>query len=1272
MVTDIRHALDAALARRILVLDGAMGTMVQRLGLTEADFRGARFAAHAHDLKGNNDLLVLTQPEAVAGIHAQYLEAGADIIETNTFSANAISQADYGLESVAYELNVAASRVARTVADEWTSRTPDRRRFVAGAMGPTTKVLSISPDVNNPAQRSVTFDEMRQAYRDQARGLLDGGCDVLLVETIVDTLNAKAALVAIDEEFAARGARVPVMISATITDRSGRTLSGQTLDAFYVSVEHAHPFSVGLNCALGAREMRPYLAELARIASCYVTCYPNAGLPNAFGQYDELPDETAALIKDFAESGFVNVIGGCCGTTPDHIRAIARIVDGLPPRPHTPDSRLRHGSGGHARLSTPTFAEAPAGGPDSRFTRYSGLETLTVRTDSNFQMIGERTNVTGSKRFERLVKAQDWSAAAEVALDQVRGGANIIDVNMDEGMLDSEACMTAFLNYIGTEPEIARLPIMIDSSKWSVIEAGLKCVQGKGIVNSISLKEGEADFLAKARLVRRYGAAMVVMAFDETGQADTTERKVAICQRAYRLLTEEAGVDPTDIIFDPNVLAIATGLEEHNDYARNFIEAARQIKATCPGAKISGGISNLSFSFRGNEVVREAMHAAFLFHAIKAGLDMGIVNAGQLVVYEDIPPDLLTHVEDVLFNRRPDATERMVTFAEQVKGAGSKREIDLAWRSGTVEQRLSHALVHGVVDFIETDTEEARVKYGRPLSVIEGPLMDGMKVVGDLFGAGKMFLPQVVKSARAMKRAVAWLEPYMDAEKAASGAGAQGRVLMATVKGDVHDIGKNIVGVVLGCNNYEVIDLGVMVPCDKILHEAVDRQVDIVGLSGLITPSLDEMAFVAAEMERRRMRLPLLIGGATTSKQHTAVKIAPQYSAETVHVPDASRVTDVVSSLLSSTNRDAFAADNRAAQARLREQYAGRSERATHSYERAKANRQRLDFNAVPRPTFLGARQVDVDLAELVPYIDWTFFFTAWELKGRYPAILQDPVHGAAARDLFEQAQAMLRRIVDGRLIRARGVYGFWPACADGDDVVLYEPVGSRESGPPAGALAKAGVGSRHIQERVRFPMLRQQEVIADDKPNRSLADFVAPCESGLHDTVGAFAVTAGLGADVLVKKFEAAHDDYSAILVKALADRLAEAFAEFLHARARADWGIQERWSHDELIDEQFQGIRPAFGYPACPDHSLKRRLFDLLGARAIGMDLTESCAMTPPASVSGLYFWHPQARYFNIQRVNADQVADYARRLGVPTEEAEKWLRPILAYDATPAVQA
>ncbi len=1222
--------LERLLATRILVLDGAMGTMVQRRKLTEADFRGTRFGSHSHDLKGNNDVLVLTRPDLIAEIHADYLDAGADIIETNTFSAQAVSQADYGLEAVSYELNLVAAQLARRVTDEWTAKTPDQPRFVAGSIGPTTKTLSISPDVNNPAFRAITFDEMKNAFKDQVRGLIDGGSHLLLVETQIDTLNAKAALVAVEEAFAETGKRLPLMVSATLTDLSGRTLSGQTLDAFYVSIEHCKPFSVGLNCALGARQMRPYLAELARTVPGHVSCYPNAGLPNAFGQYDETPEETAALVKDFADSGFVNIIGGCCGTTPDHIRAIARAVAGVRPR------------------------VSGIGGPGSgiRLTTLSGLEPLVIRPDSNFQMIGERTNVTGSKKFERLVKARDWAGATSVALDQVRGGANIIDVNMDEGMLDSEACMTEFLNYIGTEPEIARLPIMIDSSKWSVIEAGLKCVQGKAIVNSISLKEGEADFLAKAHLVRRYGAAMIVMAFDEKGQADTVERKLEICTRAFKLLTEQAGVDPSDIIFDPNILAIATGLEEHNDYGKYFIEATRLIKQACPGVKISGGVSNLSFSFRGNEVVREAIHSAFLFHAIKAGMDMGIVNAGQLIVYEDIPKDLLEHVEDIIFNRRPEATERMVTFAEQVKGSGTKRENDLKWREGSVEARLSFALVHGNVDFIEVDAEEARVKYGRPLLVIEGPLMDGMKVVGELFGAGKMFLPQVVKSARAMKRAVAHLEPFMAAEKAerlAAGGATErsnaGKILTATVKGDVHDIGKNIVGVVLGCNNYEVIDLGVMVSCDKILQAALEHQVDIIGLSGLITPSLDEMVFVASEMERRKMTLPLLIGGATTSPQHTAVKISPEYSQPTVHVPDASRVVDVVASLINPELKPAFERANRAHHVKLREQHAGKRERPTLSLDKARANRLKLDFgggghpSGLPVPAFTGLKKVDVALAELVPFIDWQFFFAAWELKGRFPAILKDATIGAAATELYGHAQALLKQIVDGKLIRARGVYGFWKANSQGDDIVL-------DTG-------------------VRFPMLRQQEVIADNKPNRSLADFIAPAGSGVTDYLGAFAVTAGLGVDELVKKYEGKHDDYSAIIVKALADRFAEAFAEYLHAEARKDWGIVDQLSNDDLIDEKFQGIRPAFGYPACPDHSEKTTLFDLLGARSVGLDLTESFAMTPASSVSGLYFSHPQSKYFAIQRIGQDQVADYAKRKGMEVSAVERWLRPVLAYE-------
>jgi 5-methyltetrahydrofolate--homocysteine methyltransferase len=1233
---DTATLLHQLLANRILVLDGAMGTMIQRLTLTDEQFRGERFRHHPTDLKGNSDLLVLTRPDDIAGIHAQYLEAGADIVETNTFTATTISQSDYDLASIAYEINVEGARLARRVADEWTARTPDRPRFVAGSMGPTNRTLSISPDVNNAAFRASTFDEMRTAYAEQARGLIDGGAHVLLLETIFDTLNAKAAIVGIEDAFEARGTRLPLMISVTITDRSGRTLSGQTLDAFYVSMEHARPFSIGLNCALGAREIRPYLAELARIATCYVSCYPNAGLPNAFGQYDELPDETGQLLREFATSGFVNIIGGCCGTTPDHIRAVARAVATLPPRPRPADKDT----------------------PFHGLSRYSGLETLVVTPTSNFQMIGERTNVTGSKRFARLVSANDWAGASAVALEQVRGGANILDVNMDEGMLDSERAMTEFLHYIATEPEIARIPVMIDSSKWSVLEAGLKCVQGKAIVNSISLKEGEADFLAKARTVRRYGAAMVVMAFDESGQADTIERKVQICERAYALLTREAQVEPADIIFDPNVLAIATGLEEHNEYGRNFIAAARLIKQRCPGVKVSGGISNLSFSFRGNDVVREAIHSAFLFHAIKAGLDMGIVNAGQLVVYEDIPADLLEHVEDIIFNRRPDATERMVAFAEQVKGSGTKRAADLAWREGTIEARLAHALVHGVVDFIEADAEEARVRYGRPLTVIEGPLMDGMKIVGELFGAGKMFLPQVVKSARAMKRAVAYLQPFMEADKAAAGdlSQSQGRILLATVKGDVHDIGKNIVGVVLGCNNYEVIDLGVMVRADRILQEAIDRKVDIVGLSGLITPSLDEMTYVAQQLQQRGFTVPLLIGGATTSRQHTAVKIAPEYEQAVVHVPDASRVVDVVSSLMSAEQRAGFVAANRAEQAKLREQHSLRHDRPTLSYADAKSNRLALTYEPAV-PAFTGSRTVDVDLAELIPYIDWTFFFAAWELKGRFPAILDHPQHGAAARDLYAQAEKLLNRIVSGKLLRARGVYGFWPANSDGDDIVLYEPV----------SIANPEAGLGHAAIAARFPMLRQQEVIADNKPNRSLADFVAPLESGVVDYVGAFAVTAGHGVDDLVRRFEAEHDDYSAIIVKALADRFAEAFAEYLHAQARRDfgYGAAEQLSGEDLIAEKYRGIRPAFGYPACPDHSEKVRLFDLLDARRIGMELTETCAMIPAASVSGMYFAHPQARYFVIQRIGPDQVEDYARRKGVSLTEAERALRPILSYD-------
>jgi 5-methyltetrahydrofolate--homocysteine methyltransferase len=1229
--------LHALLQQRVLVLDGAMGTMIQRRKLAETDFRGERFRNHARDLKGNSDVLVLTRPDVVGAIHREYLEAGADIVETDTFTSTAIAQADYGLEDAAYELNVAGARIAREAADEWTAKTPARPRFVAGSIGPMNRTLSISPDVNNPAFRTMTFDQARAAYEDQVRGLIDGGVDLLLLETIFDTLNAKAAIFAIENVFEEKRMRLPLVISVTITDRSGRTLSGQTIDAFFVSVRHAQPFAIGMNCALGAREMFPHIEELARLAESYLIAYPNAGLPNAFGEYDQQPGETGALLRDFVANGFADIVGGCCGTTPDHIREIARAVEGLRPR------ALPAGSWAERGRRT-----ADGGG----FTQFAGLETLTIRPDSNFQMIGERTNVTGSARFARLIKSGNYAEAVSVAAEQVRNGANMIDVNMDEGMLDSEQAMTTFLNYIATEPEIARVPVMIDSSKWSVLEAGLTCVQGKAVVNSISLKDGEADFLEKAKLIRRSGAGVVVMAFDEAGQADTIARKVAICQRAYRLLTERAGFDPLDIIFDPNILAIATGLEEHNDYAVNYIEATRIIKQTCPGAKVSGGVSNLSFSFRGNDVVREALHSAFLYHAIRAGMDMGIVNAGQLVVYEDIPKPLLEHVEDVIFNRRPDATERMVQFAETVKGSGTKKESDVAWRQGTVEERLSHALVHGTIDFIGQDVEEARQKYPRPLDIIEGPLMDGMKVVGDLFGAGKMFLPQVVKSARAMKKAVAYLLPYMEEDKRRSGAApsAQGRVLMATVKGDVHDIGKNIVGVVLGCNNYEVIDLGVMVPAAKILETAVEQQVDVIGLSGLITPSLDEMVFVAREMERRGFRLPLLIGGATTSRQHTAVKIAPEYSHAVVHVLDASRAVDTVSNLLGTASDD-FERRNHAAQAEIRDSYAARRDRPLLTYEQARANRLKIDWgeHVIASPWFVGRRYLDDEpLDRIAKYIDWTYFFSAWELKGRFPGILDHPQYGRAARELFGHAKQLLQRIIDEKLLTARGVYGFCPANADGDDIVVFKD------------------DTRRV-ELARFPMLRQQDVASDGRPNRSLADFIAPLDSGVPDYLGMFAVTAGIGADEVVRRFEQDHDDYNAIMVKALADRLAEAFAEVLHARARRDWGYGERedLAVEDLIAEKYRGIRPAFGYPACPDHSEKFKLFEILDAGRQGIILTEHAAMSPAASVSGLYFSHPEAKYFNVGRIGRDQIESYAARKKMPVEEVERWLGSSLAYD-------
>jgi 5-methyltetrahydrofolate--homocysteine methyltransferase len=1216
--SETKRRLQELIEQRIVFFDGAMGTMIQRAGLGETDFRGDRFRDHPGSLQGNNDLLVLTRPDVIRGIHEQYLDAGADIIETNTFNANAFSQADYGLQHLVYELNVAAARLAK----EATSGRSARPCFVAGAIGPLNKTLSLSPDVDDPGFRALTFDEAREAYAEQVRGLIDGGADLLLVETIFDTLNAKAALCAIDDVFSDRGVRLPIVISVTIVDKSGRTLSGQTVEAFYISIEHARPLAVGINCSLGAAEMRPFLKELAGIADCYVHCYPNAGLPNAFGGYDQTPEEMAGLLREFAAEGMVNVIGGCCGTTPEHIRAIVDAVRDV--RPRAKPEREVH------------------------YPRYSGLEPLVIRPETNFIMVGERTNVTGSTKFRKLIKSGNYAEAVSVALQQVRSGANIIDINMDEGMLDSEQAMTTFLNLVGAEPEIARVPIMIDSSKWSVLQAGLKCVQGKAIVNSISMKEGEAEFLEKARQVRRYGAGAVVMAFDEQGQADTIERKVEICARAYRILVEQVGFAPTDIVFDPNIFAVATGIEEHSDYAINYIEATRQIKVRCPGALVSGGVSNLSFSFRGNDLVREAMHSAFLYHAIAAGMDMGIVNAGQLEVYEQIPKELLEHVEDVLFNRRPDATERLVTLAETVKGKGKVQKHDLSWREASVEQRLSHALVNGVIEFVIDDTEEARLKYPRPLDVIEGPLMDGMGVVGDLFGAGKMFLPQVVKSARVMKMAVAHLEPFMEEEKTERS--VQAKVLLATVKGDVHDIGKNIVGVVLGCNNYGVVDLGVMVPADKILDTAVEQGCDIVGLSGLITPSLDEMVYVASEMKRRGMNLPLLIGGATTSRAHTAVKIAPAYDGIIAHVLDASRVVNVVSDILSPDRRPGFDAKNRSEQEKSRKLFEHRQTRELISLEIARENGLSIEWRSedVPKPSFQGRRVVDdVSLEDIAQYIDWTFFFSAWELKGKFPKILEHERYGAAARELYDHGRALLDRIIAEKLLTPRGVYGFWPANKDGDDIVVWHD-------------------EDRSREHLRFHMLRQQAAKPNEQPYFCLADFVAPVSAALDDHIGAFAVTTGIGAEELGRSFERNHDDYNSIMAKALADRLAEAFAELMHERARREWGYEpsDGLSTDDLIAEKYRGIRPAFGYPACPDHTEKRTLWELLGADEVGISLTEHFAMIPGASVSGIYLAHPKSRYFAVGPIDLDQAQDYARRKGVTLEEVERWLQPNIGY--------
>ncbi len=1210
--------LESQLARRILIVDGAMGTMIQRHRLQEADFRGERFREHSHDLQGANDLLVMTQPTIIADIHAAFIEAGADIIETNTFNAQRISLADYALEDIAYELNLEAAKLARTVADQYS--TPEHPRFVAGSIGPTSKTLSMSPDVNDPGFRAVTFDEVRSAYAEQIRGLIDGGVDILLPETTFDTLNLKACLIAIEDVFEERNMRLPVFCSVTITDASGRVLSGQTLGAWWVTVAHANLTAVSINCALGAEDMRPYVEELSQIATTFTACYPNAGLPNEFGEYDDTPGHMASVLGEFAANGWLNIVGGCCGTTPDHIRAIAAAIDGLKPR------------------------VIPEPSP---YTSYAGLEVLTLRPDSNFTMVGERTNITGSKKFERLIKNNDFATALEVAREQVFNGANVIDINMDEGLIDSPVAMATFLKLIASEPDIARVPIMVDSSRFEVIEAGLKWIQGKPIVNSISLKEGEETFIRQAKICKRFGAAVVVMAFDEGGQATSVDHRVEIARRAFNILQKQVGYDLKDVLFDPNILTVGTGIEEHNPYAIYFIEAVRRIKAEFPQVKIVGGVSNISFSFRGNDRVREAIHAAFLYHAISAGMDMGIVNAGQLEVYEEIPKDLLEHVEDMLFDRRPDATERLVELAQTLSGPSRERVRDDAWRNASVEERLKHALIKGIDEFIEADTEEARIKLKRPIRVIEGPLMDGMTVVGDLFGVGKMFLPQVVKSARAMKRAVAYLTPFMEEETARTGIEAQnaGTVLLATVKGDVHDIGKNIVGVVLACNNYNVVDLGVMVSAERILNEAIACKADVVGLSGLITPSLDEMVHVAKEMTRRGFTCPLLIGGATTSRKHTSVKIAPSYSGPTIHVLDASRAVNVVESLLNPDKQVDFFSANVDAQAKDVEDYQGRFAPQIVSFEDAKANRMNIDWKTedLAKPEFYGVRELRAPLKDLVPFIDWTPFFMAWEFRSTYPAVLTHPQYGEAAQELFANAQTMLQTLVDEDWLEARGVYGFFRANSDGDDITLYNEDGT-------------------VLERLC--MLRQQNDRAkNDQANLSLADFIAPAEVG-EDAMGAFAVTAGIHADDIAKRFEAKLDDYNAILIKALADRLAEAFAEYLHARVRQEWGYgkEESLSTEDLVQEKYRGIRPAPGYPACPDHTEKAKLWKLLKPESQGIELTQNFAMYPAAAVSGWYFAHPRAQYFSIIKIGRDQLEDYARRKNMTLDEAERWLSPYL----------
>ena len=1208
--------------KRILVLDGAMGTMIQRYKLTEADYRGERFREFHIDIKGNNDILCITRPDIISAIHKEYLEAGSDIIETNTFNGTAISQADYEMSDLAYEINLEAAKIAKAAADEYTAQDPSKPRFVAGALGPTSKTASLSPDVNNPGFRAITFDELVDAYYDQTKGLVEGGVDILLVETIFDTLNCKAALYAIDKYFDDTGKeKLPIMISGTITDNSGRTLSGQTVEAFWISVSHANVFSVGLNCALGAKEMRPHLKDLSAIADCLISAYPNAGLPNELGEYDQTAEEMAVFIKNFAESNFVNVVGGCCGTTPKHIKAMAIGVQGVKPR----------------------TKPAP-----SAHSQYSGLEPLIVREDMNFINIGERTNVTGSKKFARLINKGDYAEAISVAQHQVEGGAQILDVNMDEGLLDSKKEMRLFLNMIMSEPDIAKLPIMIDSSKFDVIVEGLKCVQGKCIVNSISLKEGEEAFISQAKILRRFGAATVVMAFDEKGQADTIERKVDICKRAYDILVNDVHFKPQDIIFDPNIFAVATGIEEHNEYAINFIEATRQIKKLCPGAKISGGVSNISFSFRGNNAVREAMHSAFLYHAVKAGMDMGIVNAGLIEVYEDIPVELLTLVENVLFNKKPTATEELTDYAARVKGGGRKMVRDLSWREGTVEERLTHSLVKGITEYIEEDTEECRKKHPKSLNVIEGPLMDGMNVVGNLFGEGKMFLPQVVKSARVMKKSVAYLTPFIEAEKDKGAATSKGKILMATVKGDVHDIGKNIVGVVLACNNYEIIDLGVMVSAEKIISTAIAENVDIIGLSGLITPSLDEMVYVAQEMKRQNLKIPLLIGGATTSKTHTALKIEPEYPGPVIHVLDASKSVGVASNLLTDNKvtRAAFLSGIKSDYEKVRvDRASGLRKKEMVSIQEARDNRYQIDWRntTIPQPKFTGVKYfVDYSIETLVDYIDWTPFFSSWQLKGKYPAIFEDKYVGTEAKKLYNDAQSMLRRIIDEKWLTANGAFGIFPAHAtENDNIILKSTNG------------KSFLTLNH---------LRQQVKKAEGRQYMSLADFVAPRSTKLVDHIGAFAVTTGLGIEKWVQHFQDNQDDYSAILLKSLADRLAEAFAEHLHERVRKEyWGYaaEESLDNEALIKEKYKGIRPAPGYPACPEHSEKEKLFRLLDVQnKLQISLTDSYAMYPAAAVSGWYFAHPESKYFGINTLSEDQITDYAKRKGIKNSSAIKLL--------------